>query len=183
MVAAVTRIRPGTANLLRTSTGGGAGVDVAAATLPTNPGECVSGGGWTVTTSTTAVVATVDSDAASGEDGREGGGGGGTQGAFYALTSGLPRMHGRSVSAVPSHIQPGMQVPFRPLQSVARAMRLSSAAVGRGRAAAAITITTNQSIAVAPAAQLVLTGWIRTNGLGEWIVHTDWEDFEVSNSI
>ena len=182
MVAAVTRIRPGTANLLRTSTGGGAGVDVAAATLPTNPGECVSGGGWTVTTSTTAVVATVDSGAASG------GGGGGTQGAFYALTSGLPRMHGRSVSAVPSHIQPGMQVPFRPLQSVARAMRLSSAAaggaaVGRGRAAAVITITTNQSIAVAPAAQLVLTGWIRTNGLGEWIVHTDWEDFEVSNSI
>ena len=140
VLAAVTRVRPGIANLLA------GGVDLAVATLPADPTSCTSGGGWIV------------------------GPGANAGAAFHALTSrsGLPRTHGE----LPSNIQKGMRVPFVMPPTVNSAMRLDS-----GQKGANLTISMKDAIYVSPAAQLVLSGWVRTNGVGMFTVYSDWQDF------
>ena len=151
VVAAVTRIRPAVANLLRSAIGG---VDVAAATVPADPRGCSSSGGWTV---------------ASGGHSAQG------QEAFYALTdpADLPQLF-NAISAPPrDSIQKGMAVPYTAPPTVTRGMRLRSA-LDNG---SSLVVSMNGTVAVPPAAQLLLTGWIRTNGVGRFVLHSDWEDY------
>jgi hypothetical protein len=148
VVAAVTQIRPGVANMLRSAIGG---VDVAAATLPTDPRGCISSGGWTVTNSSTQ-----------------------HDEAFYALTTptDLPQLFNEVAVSPQDIIQKGMVAPFTSPPTVTRAMRLRSAPGN-----SLLMVATNRTVAVSPAAQLVLTGWVRTNGVGRIVVYSDWEDY------
>jgi hypothetical protein len=149
----VLQIRPGRRNLLRTGIDSGAGrngVDVAAATVPLDPKSCADAGGWNVTAS--------------------------TQGsAFHSLSTGLPattstELHHTDV------VQVGLRyssVGYRMPPVVTRALRLAGGVATDG------TLNISMpAVSVSPTNQYVLSGHVRTNGVGRFVVHTVWLDFD-----
>lgn len=149
--ASVVVIRPGRTNLLRTSQ---SAVDVSAASIPLSvaAGHDFSAtpiGGWMVNVS-------------------------GSQSSFHGLNATeLPKL-GYFEQPLPNTAFQHTKTPFRWPAAVRRGLRLRSEALP---SSSAIIRVPDPGLPVEPATNYVLTGWVRTNGIGTITIHTQWLTF------
>lgn len=152
MVASATIVRPSSVNLLRT--GYPSAIDVSSASIPLgvpagHDFAAAPMGGWVVRSS-------------------------GNGSSFHGLdTAELPNFNHVKQPPANTSFQ-RTKAPFRWPATVRRGMRLTTAASG-----AAVNITVpGAGLPVAPAHNYVLSGWIRTNGVGKITINTQWMTFD-----
>jgi hypothetical protein len=161
-VLSALEIRPGRRNLLAIATTGPGGgqVDLSASTVPSNPKSCADAGGWQVNVSNRA-----------------------PDSVFHSLITGLPAT--TSMKLRPSDtVQAGQRVStigYRKPPSVARAVRIGAG--GGAGLGSSLNISMHMPVGVSPATQYILSGYVRTNGVGTFIVHTDWRNFNDEPSV